>query len=218
MLEQGYPAPAKRLNTLQLHNCSMKKTIVFRKEQVFFEKNIAQKLLDALFKNPSQDFTLSELAKETKTSKSAAYNALLRLKAAGLVNIAPLGKGGLWRIRANYEGPGFKRLKILHNLSIAFNSGVIEFLNDYFSHPKAIILFGSFRAGEDTAGSDIDFAIETAEDKKLQILRLKELEAFEAEVGRQIKLHVFNRKRIDLNLFNNIANGIVLSGFLEVNK
>lgn len=195
----------------------MKKTIVFKKEQVFFEKNTVQKLLDALFRNPSQDFTLFELAKKTKTSKSAAYQALLRLKAAGFVRILPLGKGGLWRINANQEDTGFKRLKILHNLSIAFNSGVLEFLNDYFGHPKAIILFGSFRTGEDMAGSDIDFAIETAEDKKLRILRIKELEAFEAEAGRQIKLHIFNRKRIDLNLFNNIANGIVLSGFLEVN-
>jgi hypothetical protein len=31
-------------------------------------------------------------------------------------------------------------------------------------------------------------------------------------------LHIFNRNNIDDNLFNNIANGILLWGFLEVKK
>ena len=31
-----------------------------------------------------------------------------------------------------------------------------------------------------------------------------------------VNLHVFSRNKIDLNLFVNIANGIVLDGFLEV--
>ena len=36
----------------------------------------------------------------------------------------------------------------------------MEFLNEYFGNPKAIILFGSFRLGEDLSTSDIDIAIE----------------------------------------------------------
>ena len=32
----------------------------------------------------------------------------------------------------------------------------------------------------------------------------------------KVNLHVFSRKHIDLNVFANIANGIVLNGFLEV--
>jgi hypothetical protein len=30
-----------------------------------------------------------------------------------------------------------------------------------------------------------------------------------------VNLHLFTRNRVDLNLFANIANGIVLEGFLE---
>ena len=31
-----------------------------------------------------------------------------------------------------------------------------------------------------------------------------------------VNVHVFSRNKIDLNLFANIANGIILEGFLEV--
>jgi len=40
---------------------------------------------------------------------------------------------------------------------------------------------------------------------------------FERDIGRKIQIHRFNRNVIDNNMFNSIANGIVLSGFLEVN-
>ena len=39
---------------------------------------------------------------------------------------------------------------------------------------------------------------------------------FEKMIKRHIQLHMFNRKNVDLHVFNNIANGIVLAGFLEV--
>ena len=41
---------------------------------------------------------------------------------------------------------------------------------------------------------------------------------FENDLERNIQIHFFSKKSIDNNLFNNIANGIVLYGFLEVNK
>lgn len=186
-------------------------------KQELLEGN-AQKALDLLFRRPYQEFTLSEVAKELKSSKTTTYRALLKLKGTGLITIVPIGRGGLWRIRANYENPEFRKHKIVKNLLTIYTSGVVEHLDKVFGHPKAIVLFGSFRKGEDITGSDIDIAIEIAEDKELEIHRLSELEEFEFSVERQLKLHVFNRKRIDLNLFNNIANGIVLSGFLEVNK
>lgn len=196
----------------------MKKPIVSKKEQLFEEVTGVQKLFELFFRYPDQDFTLSEIAKETKISKSTASRILARFEGAGMITIIPLGKSGhLWRIRANYENPDFRNRKIVSNLAIIYDNNIVKYLNEVFGHPKAILLFGSFRKGEDTTGSDIDIAIETAEEKDLQIFTFKELEVFETEVERKVKVYVFNRKHIDLNLFNNITNGIVLSGFLEVN-
>ena len=40
--------------------------------------------------------------------------------------------------------------------------------------------------------------------------------SIEKEIKRKFQLFIFNRKNVDLHVFNNIANGIVLYGFLEV--
>ena len=92
----------------------------------------------------------------------------------------------------------------------------MEFLIEHFGNPKAIVLFGSFRRGEDFSTSDIDIAIETDETEEYKTVGLRILSNFEKEIGRKIQLHLFNQKNVDAHVFNNIANGIVLSGFLEV--
>ena len=103
-------------------------------------------------------------------------------------------------------------------MNFVYRSGLVEFLIDYFKNPKAIVLFGSFRKGEDLSNSDMDIAIETDEDKEYEVTGLRELLEFEKILGRKIQLHLFNRKKIDISVFNNIANGIILWGFLEVKK
>ena len=82
--------------------------------------------------------------------------------------------------------------------------------------PRAIILFGSFRKGEDISTSDIDIAIEMDDEQEHRVVRHKNLEEFEKEIKRNIQIHLFNRNNTDINVFNNIANGILLFGFLEV--
>ena len=104
----------------------------------------------------------------------------------------------------------------MYNLNFIFQSGLVEFLLDYFNNPKSIILFGSFRNGEDLSTSDMDIAIESDEEKEYKAVRLRELENFENAIQRKIHIHLFNRKNIDPQVFNNIANGIKLFGFLEV--
>ena len=82
-----------------------------------------------------------------------------------------------------------------------------------FSNPT-IILFGSFSRGEDIEESDIDIYIETHSKKKIS------LKKFESSLNRNIQL--FKHKSIhqirNKDLANNIINGIVLSGYLEVLK
>jgi len=186
-------------------------------KQLFKNKTTEQKIAEVFFRYPYREFTLSEIAKLAKVSKSRASSILNAMSQNNFIILERLGKK-FWRIRANIENFEFKKRKIVYNLETIYSSGIVEFLEEHFKNPKAIILFGSFREGEDGTDSDIDIAVEILENKKFKIMRFKEFENIEKSLGRKIKIHVFNRKNIDDNVFVNIANGIVLYGFLEVKK
>ncbi len=206
----------------------MKKPNSFKKEQSLYIETGRQKVLAVLFTYPEREFGLSELAQIAGVRKANIGKMLDHFQKRGLVDIEKLRK--IWRIRANQKNPYFIREKIFFNLRIVYeafyDTYFVDFLNDYFRYPKAIVLFGSFRKGEDISTSDIDIAIEKDDVKSYKTAHLEEMVGknlrnaalrFQKDIGKKIQIHLFNRKNIDLNLFNNIANGIVLSGFLEVN-
>jgi|SRR3989344_781052 len=181
-----------------------------------FVQSSKQRVLEVLFREPEIEFSLSELAKKAKVAKPHIGKILKDLKKLELITIVELSK--IWRIKANQNNINYKKCKIIYNLNLIYQSGLIEFLNEQYNNPKAIILFGSFRYGEDYSKSDIDIAIEMDDDNEYQVIRLKSLFEFETLLGRIIQLHLFNRNNIDIHVFNNVANGIVLQGFLEVKK
>lgn len=207
----------------------MLKPIGSKKERLFDRQTKEIKIASVLSKYPYMDFTLSEIARKAHVSKSMASSIIQKMKKEEFIILEEIGEK-MWRIRANIENPHFKEWKILNNLSLIFESPIIGFLSEHFN-PKAIILFGSFRWGEDGRDSDIDIAVEVLEDKELEIISLKKLakrlkdmkfskgaERFEKDIERNVQVHIFNKKHINTNLFNSIANGIVLDGFLEVRK
>ena len=172
-----------------------------------------QKVIETLFKYPDKEFSLSDLAREAGVAKANIGKILEQLYNLGMIELTKLTK--IWRIMANVQNPAYIKFKIIYNLSIVCQSGLVDFLNDHFKNPKAIVLFGSFRKGEDITGSDIDIAIEMDSQKEYTTAEW-EFDQLKAVIDRKIQVHLFNRKNVDINVFNNIANGIVLSGFLEV--
>ena len=194
----------------------MIKPIVHKKYLKLYEETAKKKVIEILFKYPEKEFSLSDLAKEAGVAKANIGSILNEFQKAEIISIEKLSK--IWRIKADQTNWLFVKSKILYNLGFVYRSGLIEFLIDYFKNPKVIVLFGSFRKGEDISSSDIDIAIESNDIKEYEITILKELSEFEKIISRKIHVHLFNRKKIDSNLFNNIANGIVLWGFLEVKK
>ena len=194
----------------------MKKPQGINKGQMFYIETAKQKILELFYKFPEKEFSLSDIAKEAGVAKANIGVILGSLESIGFIKIEKLTK--IWRVRANQENLIFKRAKIVYNLNFIYQSGLVEFLYETYNHPKSITLFGSFRKGEDISNSDIDVAIESEAFEKYTILGLRQLSEFEKSIGRAIQIHQFNQKIIDNNLFNNIANGIVLMGFLEVNK
>ena len=190
------------------------KPAVPKKYRTFYIETALQKALEVFIRFPDKEFSLSDVAREACVAKANLGLIIGTLQKSGLLEITKLTK--IWRIRANQRSPHFIRRKIMYNLSFIYHSGLVEFLADYFKNPKVIVLFGSFRKGEDISGSDIDIAIELDEPREYTTTGLRELAAFEQAIGRRIQLHLFHRDDIDINVFNNIANGIVLIGFLEV--
>lgn len=192
------------------------KPIVRKRYLKLYEETAKNKIMEILFRYPEKEFSLSDLAAEAKVAKANIGNILDEFQGLGLISIEKLSK--IWRIRANQTNRFYVRSKIIFNLNFVYNSGLVEFLIDYFKNPKAISLFGSFRKGEDMSGSDIDIAIESAECKEYEAIGLRELSEFENRIGRRIQIHLFNREKVDIGVFNNISNGILLWGFLEVKK
>ena len=196
------------------NNCSMIEPFVAKRFLLFQEETAIQRMLSTLFLYPEMEFTLSELAKQARVSKSSASRLLQMLKTAGFIHV--IDKGIVFRIRSNTESFEYRKRKIAHNLMALYESNFVEYLETFFKNPVSIVLFGSFRKGDDISTSDIDIAVETLEEIKHEIVRPPKVESFEKLFNRKIEVHLFNRKKVDINVFNNIANGIVLSGFLEV--
>ena len=194
------------------------KPIVTKKYLKLLIETSRQRVLEVLFKYPDTEFSLSDLAREAGVAKAHIGEILDELSSMGIMQITKLSK--IWRIKANLQNWVFIKSKIVYNLNFIYQSGLVEFLNETYGNPKSIVLFGSFRHGEDISNSDIDIAIDKDEFEKYESIRLvnRELIEIEKEIGRNIHIHQYNRKNVDINVFNNIANGIVLSGFLEVKK
>jgi predicted nucleotidyltransferase len=192
----------------------MKKPIVHKRYLKLYIETARQKVWAVLLRYPDVEFSLSDLAKEAGVAKANIGQILQELHEMNLIIVEKLTK--IWRIKANMSNPDSIKNKIVYNLNSIYQSGLVEFLNDYYKNPRAIILFGSFRRGEDLSSSDIDIAIEN-DFQKYELKTLPESPELEKIFGkRKIQIHLLNRKNIDINLFNNIANGIILSGFLEV--
>jgi predicted nucleotidyltransferase len=194
----------------------MKKTRVQKIKQAFDIYTSTYLVMAHLFRYPTVEFSLSEIAEKTRLSKATVSRIIRELRGQEIVTIVDLDV--VYRIRANTDGWVYRREKIAYNIQRIIRSNVVEFLAKHFNNPKCIILMGSFRRGEDGMTSDIDIAVEVADEIEPKDMHFEEFTDFEENIGRKVQVHVFNRKNVDDNVFLNMANGMVLYGLLEVSK
>ena len=165
------------------------------------------------FAYPEEEFSLNDIAQKLKIAKTTANIVISQLARDGFISVSKLGK--LWRIKANQRHRWFTTRKIPFNLRIVYESEIIDWVEREIPNAKSIILFGSYRSGDDIKTSDLDIAVEIPEENDLDIWK-----AYIKNLGYRenvtVNIHLFSRKKIDINLFANIANGIILKGFLEV--
>lgn len=162
---------------------------------------------------PERDFTFNEICRATGTSKTVAKQVIEAFLKKEFITRTVLGK--LWRLATRAESEEFRRTKIAFNLQQIYSSGIVETIKKVYPSLRAIILFGSFRKGDDISTSDLDIAIELPGNFELNIEDFQKIKVGYRE-NVQVRLHFFCRRKIDLNVFANITNGIVLDGFLEV--
>ncbi|HLC84976.1 MAG TPA: nucleotidyltransferase domain-containing protein [Candidatus Nanoarchaeia archaeon] len=172
------------------------------------------RILYWFFAVPNKDFTFNEICRHTKTAKTTAQLAVEELLIRGLISKTVLGR--LWRLKAKEESPLFRGLKSAFNLAVLYESNILDKINARHPRTQAIVLFGSYRKGDDVPGSDIDIAVEVRGLKQMVIEEIERLTTIGWRTNVPVKVHLFSRDTVDINVFSNIANGIVLDGFLEV--
>ena len=176
------------------------------------QKSSMQRTMGIFFSKPDQKFSLTEISKKTKLAHTSTKKNIKNLIKLGLVKESIEKKGKRkFPLYLALSNDNFKKQKIIKNLELIFESKITGFLEEKL-FPKSIVLFGSFRWGEDREESDIDVFLECKE-KKLDLKR------FEKILNRKIQLH-FKENFSDYSneLKNNIVNGIILSGFLGAYK
>jgi predicted nucleotidyltransferase len=127
-----------------------------------------------------------------------------------LIKIKRIGSINLLSIEFNRENQRALNLKRVENFKMIYESGLVEFLFNNFPG-CVVILFGSYSKGEDTITSDLDIAIIGSKDKDIDLTKFSKL------LGREISINFYKSwKIIDEHLKNNLLNGLILSGGVEL--
>jgi len=172
-------------------------------------KNIKQKIKEHFFINPTSKLRVREIERTLKIPLPSVIRYCKELQNEGI--LTTIKTGNVVFYTGNKGSENFLLEKKLFNVKSLYESGLIEFLKIELSNP-AVILFGSYSKGEDIENSDIDLYIETPSKKEIN------LDKVEKTLKR--KIQIFRHKSIgeirNKELADNIINGIVLNGFIEV--
>jgi len=175
------------------------------------------KVMYWFFSFPDSAIGLNNLSSALEISKTTTKKIIADFEKNGFLIKSIYGK--TWVVQCNRKHYFNNTKKIVFNLDMIFEAyygGLRDHILSIVGNAHAIILFGSYRKGDDNEKSDIDIGVEVAGTKDLKILQLGRVPIFGYRKDVAVNLHIFSRNKIDINLFSNIANGIVLEGFLEV--
>lgn len=168
------------------------------------------KVAGIFFTEPTKQHYLMEISQKAGLAHTSVKKYLIDLKNKGVIKetLEKKGKRKFPVYTADLESTAYRKYKRMFNIAKLIESGLIDYLKDNLM-PKTTVLFGSYSRGEDVEESDIDIFLEC---KKNNL----DLSKLEKQLGRKIQLHFKEKfKNYPTELKNNIANGIVLSGYLE---
>ena len=169
-------------------------------------------ILRSFFEDPDRKFSIRELSRILKVNHTTVRQYLNQLVKEEFLSSKKEGVYSFYRLILNKK---MLNLKLYYNLEKIRNSNLVQDLEKVFDFP-VVILFGSYASAMDDANSDVDICIISNIEKEFPT------DKYEKILNRKISLHKFTKnlwnrsKKSNTNLINNICNGIVLSGELEV--
>jgi len=170
-------------------------------------------ILRPFFEYPHKGQTIRGLAKAAKINHTTVRKYLIYYVKLGL--LVKKQTVPYLTFTVNVSSKKYINLKLYYNLELIRESGLIEKMEKTYDYPP-IVLFGSYSKAENDENSDIDICIVSDIKKEFDILEL------EKKWFKRISIHQFTKKSWEEakeknpELINNIANGITLSGQLEI--
>ena len=163
--------------------------------------------MELFFEEPSRNFQIREVSRLKNMAVTSVKKYLEELQKENFIR---KDKKTLY---PSYIANQQNRLFGIHKQQLIifklYSSGLINYLEDELT-PKCIILFGSAGKGEYYKKSDIDIYIQ-ADEKKISLIK------FENILKHKINLFFEeDLNKLSKELFNNIINGIKLSGYLKI--
>ncbi|MEK6830928.1 MAG: nucleotidyltransferase domain-containing protein [Nanoarchaeota archaeon] len=169
-------------------------------------------ILKPFFEDPDREFNVRELSRIVKINHTTVRKYLNTLVKEGILQKK---KGQVYSNYAIVLSKKYLNLKLYYNFEKIRKSNIIEYSQKEFDFP-VIVLFGSYAKAKDTKKSDIDICIISNIKKDLN------LKSFQLVLDKSVNIHPFTKKEFENlkkkspELVNNIANGIVLEGELEI--
>ena len=142
------------------------------------------KILSFFFRNPTNEFSQSELLKKLKISKATLIKWLKLLINEEFIFVKKIGPTNLYRL--NNEKSIVKHLKVLFTIS------ELEPLKKIaLDHNVELYIYGSSARGENVETSDIDLLAIGNADKSIM---LKDISSFSERIKKEIKTQVFSKQ------------------------
>ncbi len=161
--------------------------------------------MELFVRKPTIGFQIREVIKLTKLGNPTVVRGLNLLTSKKLIRKR---EGRVYPFyEANLENDIFRKLKIFYNM-ICLDDTVKKIVEE--TRPNCIVLFGSGAKGEDTEQGDIDLFVQ-AERKSINLSKSEKM------LNRKINL-LFepNLAKLNKELANTLANGIVIYGFMKL--
>jgi predicted nucleotidyltransferase len=172
-------------------------------------KNNTYKILELFIEFPTIDFSVRGIARKLDLSHATVLKYIEELQELSLIKKK---KETLYpTYYANTENSKYKFYKRNWFVFKLTESGLIDFIQKQ-TFPSSIVLFGSGAKATFTDKSDVDIFVEAKESRVY-------LSKYEKKLNRKINL-LFepNINNLSKELRNNIINGVILYGFIKINR